>query len=296
MIIDSHNHPFYAGLGPAGLVREMDAFGIDVCWLLTWYLPPSEHVASSHRGFNPANARPDGTHAGVVLDDVARTRDRFLDRFVAGYCPCPTEGNAAALLEAAVATHGIRICGEWSYRTVLDDPRSIEVFRAAGELGLPVVLHIDTPYLPDGAGRRVYQEVWYGGEIAALERALQACPATTFIGHAPGFWRHISGDADGDSKTYPDGPVQPGGKLIELLDSCPNLWADLSAGSGLTAMRRDVDHAREFIARYQDRLLYGRDAAGNELRVFLDELDLSEGIQRKLYSDNALGLVPLDLG
>ena len=293
MIIDSHNHSFYHGLDAAGVIGEMDRFGIDVCWLLTWYLPASEHVGSSHGVFNPANARADGTHAGVILDDISRSRDLYPDRYVAGFCPCPTEGNPAALLEAAAKTHGVRVCGEWSYRTALDDPRSLETFQAAGEMGLPVVLHIDTPYLPDQSGKRVYQEIWYGGEIDCLERALERCPGTTFIGHAPGFWRHISGDADRDPATYPDGPIAAGGKLFDLLDRFSNLWADLSAGSGLTALRRDRDHALEFIRRYQDRLLYGRDSPGNDLQEFLGSLELSGEIQRKLYSGNALELVPL---
>ncbi len=294
MIIDSHNHTYYHGLDADGVISEMDAFGIDICWLLTWYLPPSQHVPTSHRVFNPANARPDGTHAGVILDDVSRSRDRYPDRFVAGYFPCPTEGDPAGLLEAAVKTHDIRVCGEWSYRTVLDDPRSVETFQAAGELGLPVVLHIDTPYLRDEVGNRVYQDIWYGGEIDCLERALEQCPDTTIIGHAPGFWRHISGDADSDPKTYPDGPITPNGRLFDLFGRLPNLWADLSAGSGLTAMRRDSEHAHEFITTYQDRLLYGRDAPGNELMLYLNTLDLGDGVRDKLFSKNALKLVPLE--
>ena len=292
MIIDSHNHPYYHGLNADGVIAEMDTFGIDVCWLLTWYLPPSEHVPTSHRVFNPANARPDGTHAGVVLDDISRSRDRHPDRFVAGYCPCPTEGNPASLLEAAVRTHGIQVCGEWSYRMVLDDPRSIEMFQAAGALKLPVVLHIDTPYLLGDPGKPVYQEFCYGGEIDCLERALERCPDTTFVGHAPGFWRHISGDAFENPKTYPDGPIHPGGRLFDLFDRFPNLWADLSAGSGLTAMRRDRSHAIAFLDRYQDRLLYGRDAPGNDLMEFLETLELEAPVRLKLFSGNALKLVP----
>ena len=293
MIIDSHNHTYYHGLNADDVIGEMDAFGIDVCWLLTWYHPPGEHVPSSHRVFNPENARPDGTHAGIVLDDVTRSRDQYPDRFVSGYCPCPTEGDPAALLEAAVRSHGVRVCGEWSYRTVLDDPRAIKLFQAAGEMSLPVVLHIDTPYLPDASGNRIYQDVWYGGDIDCLERALKVCPNTVFIGHAPGFWRHISGDAPTDTQMYPDGPILPGGKLFDLFDMYPNLWADLSAGSGLNALRRDSEHAVRFITTYHDRLLYGRDATGNDLMAYLNDLDLSEHVRDKLFNENALKLVPL---
>jgi len=62
-----------------------------------------------------------------------------------------------------------------------------------------------------------------------------AAPQTIFIGHAPGFWREISGDADSDPKAYPAGPVREGGRLYPLFESCANLYADLSAGSALGA-------------------------------------------------------------
>jgi predicted TIM-barrel fold metal-dependent hydrolase len=282
----------------------MDALGISAAWLLTWYLPPAEDVPESHGAFNPMNMRPDGTQAGITLRDVVEARDRYPDRFVAGYCPCPTEGRAAQLFEAAYRNFGVRVCGEWSYRTLLDDPRSIELFRMAGTLRAPVVLHIDAPFLPvkpsDGVGlagpagqvREQYQEYWYGGDMGALERALAACPETIFIGHAPGFWRYISGDAEQDPEKYPSGPITPGGRLFQLLERYPNLWADLSAGSGLTAMRRDPAHARGFLIKYADRLLYGRDDHGDALRQFLATLYLPQDVMERISYMNALRLVP----
>lgn len=271
----------------------MDAFGIDQAWLLTWYHPPGEHAPNSYRGFNPTNIRPDGTHAGIVLQDVVETCRRFPERFVAGYCPCPTEGNPAALFEAAYHLYNVRICGEWSYRTLLDDPRALELFRCAGRLGCPVVLHLDVPFLPDDQGRPVYQTHWYGGGIEPLERTLQACPETVFIGHAPGFWRYISGDEATETAVYPKGPIVPGGRLLDLFDRYPNLWADLSAGSGLGALQRDLVFTKEFLTRYADRLLFGRDDNGNRLQTFLLSLDLPDDVMRRIMGENALRLVPL---
>lgn len=49
MIIDSHEHVCYLGYGADDVIAEMDAFGIDVTWLLTWYLPPNQHVPGSYR-------------------------------------------------------------------------------------------------------------------------------------------------------------------------------------------------------------------------------------------------------
>jgi len=288
MIIDAHNHIYYHGLNAEGVLGEMDQFGYDVTWLLTWYLPPSEHIKNNYRVFNPCNVRPDGTHAGATLDDLSRACEKYPNRFVAGYCPCPTEGNAAALFEAAYKMHNVRVCGEWSYRTVLDDPRAIELFQAAGELKAPVVLHIDTPYL-----NGVYQEDWYGGEIDTLERALGKCPNTIFVGHAPGFWRHISGDEKTDSAKYPTGPVAPQGRIFDMFENHKNLWADLSAGSGLNALKRLPDGGIEFLTNYQDRLLFGRDAPGNDLQTYLSDLTMPENVMAKIYSENALRLVPL---
>lgn len=172
---------------------------------------------------------------------------------------------------------------------LLNDPRAVLLFRKAGELGAPVVLHIDTPFL-----NGVYQEHWYGGEIGALEQALQACPDTIFVGHAPGFWRHVSGDEATDPETYPSSPIVPGGRLFDLFAQYANLWADLSAGSGLNALQRMDDGGRDFLIEYQDRLLFGRDAPGNALQVHLKGLDLPQDVRRKIYCENALRLVPLE--
>lgn len=294
MIIDTHQHVFWKNRNDAWLIDEMDRLGIDRAWLLTWHLVPEENDPSYHLGQNPIHARPDGTHAAIPLEDILVARDRYPHRFTAGFCPCPSHGNAADKFEAAYRIHGVRVCGEWSYRTLLDDPRSLELFHKVGELGCPVVLHLDVPYLPDETGKPVYQWRWYGGGAGPLERALQACPETVFVGHSPGFWRYISGEEASDSAVYPTGPIAPGGRLLTLLDTYPNLWADLSAGSALTAMSRDPAHAREFVLKYADRLLFGRDDYGDALLRFLDTLSLPEPEREQVLSGNALRLVPLE--
>lgn len=294
MIIDTHNHAYWLSRDADWLVAEMDSLGIDVCWLLTWYHTPEEDNPVYHRGTNPLHARPDGTHGAMPLSDVIAARDRHPTRFVASYCPPPAHPSAPQLFEAAYRIHGVRVCGEWSYRMPLDDPRAINLFRKAGELKCPVVLHMDVPCLPDGQGGQRYQKYWIAGTVLNLERALQACPETIFIGHCPGFWREISGDADTSPETRPSAPITPGGRLHALFDTYPNLWADLSAGSGYNAMNRDPEHARTFIEKHQDRLLFGRDQYGDDMMRLLAALTLDETVERKLYAENALRLVPLD--
>ncbi|MFA9479313.1 amidohydrolase family protein [Phycisphaerales bacterium AB-hyl4] len=295
MIIDAHQHVFWHGRDDTGLIADLDEHDIDLAWLLTWEIAPAEDSPAYHRVLNPEHLRPDGTHAGIVLSDLIKVRNRAPDRFILGYCPHPCLGDAPSLLEAAHRMHGVRVCGEWKFRILFDDPRCLNLYRKAGELGMPVVLHLDVPYLPEKmTGRQVYQSAWYGGTVANLERALQVCPETTFIGHAPGFWREISGDADEAPSNYPEGPIAPGNRIEQLLERYPNLYADLSAGSALRALKRDVAFSRDLLERFQDRILFARDYYGGELLAFLRQLGLSDAAWSAIIQGNAQRLVPLD--
>jgi predicted TIM-barrel fold metal-dependent hydrolase len=42
------------------------------------------------------------------------------------------------------------------------------------------------------------------------------------------------------------------------------MYGDLSAGSGLNALLRDEEHARGFLARHQNKLLYGSDCSDRD--------------------------------
>lgn len=96
------------------------------------------------------------------------------------------------------------------------------------------------------------------------------CPETNLLGHAPGFWRELTGNAD----TYPEAnlkpPLKPGGRLHALFDNYSNIYGDLSAGS---ALRADPPMARELLLR-PDRFVFAHDCYGSDLREFLDNLDL----------------------
>ena len=83
-----------------------------------------------------------------------------------------------------------------------------------------------------------------------------------------------------------------GGKVPELMKACPNLFADLSAGSAYNALTRDPGFGKEFLLEFQDRLLYGRDQFDNRLQEFLHGLGLPTKVLGKIYSGNALRLVP----
>jgi predicted TIM-barrel fold metal-dependent hydrolase len=287
MIIDTHQHVFWWNLDDAGLIADMDEYSIDVAWLLTWEISTDADRPHNHHMLNPLNFWPDGTHAGITLNDLLIACEHYPNRFVVGYCPDPALGIAAELFEAAYHMHNVRVCGEWKHRMLFDDPRCINLFRKAGELKCPVVLHLDVPFKPDGSP--IAQ--WYGGTVDNLERALQACPETIFLGHAPGFWRELSGDADTAEAQYPDTPIVPGGKVQKLLDQYPNLWCDLSAGSAMYALQRDQNHAMNFLTKYADRLTFARDTYGGDLHDYLQTLNLPQDVHDKIYFKNALKLV-----
>ena len=80
-----------------------------------------------------------------------------------------TTDEGLAETPVTVSADGVRVCGEWKFRVPFDDPRCLALFKMAGKLKLPVVLHLDVQYLPDPAtGAPVYQRMWYGGNVGAL--------------------------------------------------------------------------------------------------------------------------------
>jgi predicted TIM-barrel fold metal-dependent hydrolase len=91
----------------------------------------------------------------------------------------------------------------------------------------------------------------------------QRFPKVRFIGHAQTWWGNIDRNHQQDVM-YPKGPVTRGGITDRLLSDYPNVYGDLSAGSGLNALLRDEDHARDFLARHQDKLIYGSDCSDHD--------------------------------
>lgn len=283
MIIDAHNHPDWHGHNLDRFLQNMAQYNIDKSWLLTWECPPDEcdpeHSHTSLRdGCGP-----------IPFSRGLRYTEHAPDRFVLGYAPDPRRADAIDRLGAAIEIYGVRLYGELKLRMMYDNPDALRMFRFCGEKGLPVTVHIDYEF--DTGSKYPRPNWWYGGGIEAFERAVRACPGTTFIGHGPGFWAHISNDDLYDQVPYPTGKVVPGGKLPQMFRQYPNLYADLSAGSGLNALTRDSPFAREFLLEFQDRLLYGRDCFDNRMQEFLNSLGLPQETLTKIYAGNALRLV-----
>ncbi|MCR5263556.1 MAG: amidohydrolase [Clostridiales bacterium] len=280
MKIDIHNHPMWYNMTPERFVENMDKYGIDKTVLLSWETPEDEYD-TSYRNILPLSR----TGYAVPFEYCLSTWEKYPDRFYLGYAPDPRHEDAIPKLISAVNTYGVKLYGEMKLRMMFDNPDALRMYRKCAELGLAVLVHIDYEF-PSGQ-HSPRPNYWYGGGIEALGRACEACPETTFIGHAPGFWAHISGDGKAYRESYPKGKVEPDGLLIRYLDKYPNLMCDISAGSGCNALRRDPEFAVKFLTAYQDRVLYGRDYFDNQHQEFLESIDLPDDIREKIYHKNA---------
>ncbi len=286
MIIDVHNHPDWHGHDLKKFLSNMDENNIDKTWLLSWECPEDEY--DPHYNYCTP---PFGSPSPIPFERCISYAERAPERFILGYAPDPRRPDAIDRLRAAIEIYGVRVYGELKVRMTYDNPDALRLYRFCGEKGLPVLVHIDYEF--DTGRKYPRPNYWYGGGIQALERAVQQCPDTIFIGHAPGFWAHISGDDQYCKAAYPSGNVVPGGKVIYMLRKYPNLYGEISAGSGLNALKRDPEFAKEFLTEFQDRILYGRDYFDNKHQEFLNNLDISKDILAKIYSGNALKLVSI---
>ncbi|MDD3925451.1 MAG: amidohydrolase family protein [bacterium] len=284
MIIDVHNHPDWQGHNLEKFLANMDNYRIDKTWLLSWETPVDEYDP----GCNHSIPQP-GEGGPIPFARCLSYKERAPERFILGYAPDPRRPEAIDKLAAAVETYGVQVCGELKLRMTYDNPDALRMFRFCGEKGLPVTVHIDYEF--DNGVKYPRPNYWYGGGIEALERALQACPETIFLGHAPGFWAHISGDDQYDKDPYPGGEIVPGGKIIEMLRLYPNLYCDISAGSGCSALKRDSEFAVGFLLEFQDRVLYARDNFKNAHQEVLNSLNLPPDVIDKIYSGNAVRLI-----
>jgi hypothetical protein len=284
-VIDAHNHPRWIGHDGARIIEDMDDAGIERTWLLSWEIPERELDTAYYAKLSP-------TGVGIPFRDVIDVAERYPARFIPGTTTDPRDPHALQRLKAAVDIYHVRIFGEFKLRLRYDDPDAIRLFQYCGELGLPVVFHLDVTFPRHGVPSD--WQWWYGGGIENIETPLRLCPHTQFQGHAPGFWREISADADQEPLAYPTGkPIVGRGRLLEYLDKYPNLNCDLSGGSGHTALSRDLDFTRKFLIDYQDRMFFGRDDFNNKLYDLLVSLNLPGAVLAKILAGNALRLVPV---
>ena len=128
-------------------------------------------------------------------------------------------------------------------------------------------------------------------------------PKLTIVGHGPPFWAEIARLATPTERAgYPSGPVREEGVVPVLFRRYPNLWADLSAGSGYNALARDPAYAARFLTEFQDRLMFGTDICFATQKLPLasfliglrDAGNLPDTAFRKIARENAIRLYGLE--
>jgi predicted TIM-barrel fold metal-dependent hydrolase len=224
-VIDVHQHTCYWGRSDEELIAHQTAMGVTRTVLL-----PAGSLTTLDVGA--------GGNKSVM--DLAHWQPEKFSFFAN---EVPTLAGARTELEKYLKAGAIGI-GEQKFWVECDSPAIHLLAEIAADFDVPVLLH--------------FQHGVYNLSIERFHKVLEKHPKTAFIGHAQTWWGNI--DRRHEQKImYPKGPVTAGGLTDRLLTDYPNMYGDLSAGSGLNALTRDEAHAREFLARHQTQLLYGSD-------------------------------------
>ncbi|MFO0941133.1 MAG: amidohydrolase family protein [Pirellulales bacterium] len=198
----------------------------------------------------------------------------------------------------------------------VDDERYDPIWRACGQLELPVLIHTADPsafFDPITPQNERFEELsrrpeWHfpsdrfpsrASLLEARNRLFAKHPKTTFIA------AHFGNDAE---------DLQ---QCEELLKTHPNVYLDIA--SRISELGRQPYSAREFLIKHQDRILFGTDGPWPERRLhsywrFLETKDeyfpysekpippqglwriygvyLPDDVLRKIYFENAQRIVP----
>jgi len=268
-IIDIHQHTNYAGRTDAQLIAHQHAMGITT----TVLLPAGR--------FYGLDAKCGGNESVMTL---ARQHPRDFLWFaneVADIDEAPDE------IRKYLRRGAIGI-GEQKFRVGCDSKFFERIAAMAAEFKVPVLMH--------------FQHGVYNLGIENFHKTLEKFPKVNFIGHAQTWWGNV--DAKLEQKDlYPSGKVTPGGITDRLLRDYPNMFGDMSAGSGLNHLVRDPEHAAAFLHRHQDKLLFGSDCddvlgrgpgcTGAQILANIRQLVPEKNVQRKILYENAKRVMKL---
>lgn len=197
-------------------------------------------------------------------------------------------------------------------RIKINDSRIGPVWEKCGELGIPVLIHSADPK-PFWEPHDSLNERW-------LELKLR--PGRKRTADDPASWETIIGEQHDLFKSHPNTTFIAAhmgwypndlNKLSEILDDIPNMMVEI--GAVIAELGRQPRMANRFFEKYQDRVLFGKDAYNPEeyhtyFRVLESDdeyfpyykryhafwkmygLDLPDEILKKLYYKNALRIIP----
>jgi len=277
--IDIHQHVNFHARTNDALVAHQRRMGVGKTILLPAGMETSR--ASTHMGkSNGLAARVFGTAA------AAKLAMQYPDEFI-WFCNEVSDiDNAKTELEKWL-NRGASGIGEQKFALDCDSAQMQVVYQIARDFEVPVLIH--------------FQHNKYNLGFERFHKMLEKYPGVNFFGHAQTWWGNVDANHK-QEEMYPKTKVTPGGLTDKYLADYPNMFADMSAGSGQNAFTRDLDHAAEFIVRHQDKLCYGTDCADPEghgdkcsgagTRDVILKLTDDPKIREKIFRGNAKKSIP----
>ena len=233
-------------------------------------------------------------------EEILEMVEEFKGRFIP-FCnidPRALTNSAGAPLDTLLRHYrdqGCKGIGEVMPNLPFRHPLVQNLFRHVQEVGFPLIFDISDRI---GGDYGLYDDPG----LPQLESCLRAFPKLTILGHGPAFWADIAQlEKPGDRAGYPTYTVKEEGVVPKLFRAYPNMWGDLSAGSGANALIRDPDYAVQFLNEFQDRLLFGTDICNPDqpfrqadfLIRLRDEGKISKATFDKIAKGNAIKLLGL---
>ena len=257
-VIDAHNHlaePFGGGwdqrpvnelidrLDAAGIVHYVD---LDGGW--------GEHLLNKHLDhFKSAAPERFSIFGGIAWAEWQNQGKNF-PAWAAQRLRAQKERGAEGL--KVWKGFGLNVRDEMGVLVNVDDPRLDPVWQTAGELGLPVLIHIADPvafFDPIDETNERWEEIG-----AHPDWAFTSPPYPPFIHILDGFSRMV---ARHPQTTFIGAHVgcyaENLGWVGAMLERCPNYNVDISARIG--ELGRQPYTARRFFHQYADRILFGLD-------------------------------------
>lgn len=273
-IIDIHQHINFHDRSNEKLVAHQRAMGITTTILLPAGRPVDS--PSTHRGSS------NGLQASAGTNDACyQLAQEYPEEFLFGANEVPDLPDAVQEIEKYLKL-GAKVIGESKFSVESDSREMQKIYELAQEYEVPVLMH--------------WQHNKYNHGLDRFHKMLEKYPKVNFLGHAQAWWANIDKNHQQEI-VYPKSRVTSGGLTDRLLSDYPNMYGDLSAGSGLNALLRDEGHARGFLERHQDKLLFGSDCAdpspkfpecqGAQTIETIRRLSPTKEIERKLLFDNA---------
>ena len=251
---------------PEGLLKMYDDWGIERGVILP-------------RFCNEGKYAPNSNEEACIIS--RRYPDRFF--WFMDLSPSMGENGETTDFDRIVSHYknlGAKGVGEMTFNRPFDDPVVQNILKAAANADLPVLIHIAHQI---GGCYGVYDELG----LPRLEAMLKKYPNLHIFGHSQCFWSQLGTNVTEENRMrYPQGPVEEG-RLFELLRTYPNLYCDLSATSGSSAMLRDEDNALRFLEEFQDRCMFGTDICAPyntfPLGGWLDKMNAEGKLSDEIY-------------